>query len=198
MKSRLSFLAATTACAVLVLSCAGTAYSQTTSVPTAETAPAIDPAAHDAALRLLKALELKEKMAAGVDTMVDQGVAAMKAQFPDIRPEFTEEWRKRMKSRINPEDFVAIVAQVYEKHFSADELGQLADTVTTRKEGKTAELPASLKEKFQKDAVAIQSEIVGGTTQLGARIGGEVGQEIGKEHPDWTPPSALKPAQPAK
>ena len=149
-------------------------------------------------MRLVKALELTEKMAAGVDATLEKGVQAMKTQFPDIRPEFTEEWRKRMKERMKPEDFVAVVVQVYEKHFTADELDQLASVVISRKDGKAAELPDALKEKFQKNAVAIQSEIVGGTTQLGARLGGEVGEEIGREHPEWAPASAAKPAQPAK
>ena len=122
----------------------------------------------------------------------------MKAQFPDLRPEFAEEWRKRMKARINPDDFVAIVAGVYEKHFSTDELVQLTESVIKKKEGMPTELTAALKEKFQKEAVTIQSEIVGGTTQLGAKLGGEVGQEIGVEHPDWAPKSASRSSPAAK
>jgi hypothetical protein len=165
---------------------------------TTETSPAVDPQAHDSALRLVKALELSEKMAAGVDTMLEHGIQDMKAQFPDIRPEFTEEWRKRMKARMKPEDFIGVVVQVYEKHFTADELDQLSNVILSRKEGKPAELPDALKEKFQKNAVAIQSEVIGGAAQLGARLGAEVGEEIGREHPEWAPPSAGKPAQPAK
>lgn len=189
--------------AALAFSLACTALSQqpsaSTDAPVAtEASPAPDPKAHDAALRLVKALELSEKMAAGVDTMLDHGIQEMKAQFPDIRPEFTEEWRKRMKARMNPEDFIAIVVQVYEKHFTADELDQLCSVIDSRKEGKPAELPDALKEKFQKNASAIQSEVIGGATQLGARLGAEVGEEIGREHPEWAPPSAGKPAPPAK
>jgi len=201
MKSRFSYLQIG-AYALLGLSSACAALSQKppSSPDTASTAETalVDLKTHDAALRLVEALGLKEKLAAGVDTMLEQGVQGMKAQFPDIRPEFTEEWRKRMKTRMKIEDFVAVVVRVYEKHFTADELDQLTNVVVSRKEGKTAELPEGLKEEFQKNAVAIQSEIIGGTTQLGARLGGEVGEEIGKEHPEWAPPSAAKPAPPAK
>jgi hypothetical protein len=133
-------------------------------------------------------------MVAGIDPNLDKGVAALKAQTPPLGPEFIEEWRKRMKERMKPDDFVAIVVQVYLKYFTADELDQLSDLVISRKEGKSAELSDALTEKFKKDAVAIQSEIIGGTTQLGARLGGEVGEEIQKEHPEWVP----KAPQPAK
>jgi hypothetical protein len=133
-------------------------------------------------------------MVAGIDPNLDKGVAALKAQTPPLRPEFIEEWRKRMKERMKLDDFVAIVVQVYLRYFTADELDQLSDLVISRKEGKSAELSDAPKEKFQKDAVAIQSEIIGGTTQLGARLGGEVGEEIQKEHPEWVP-TALQPAK---
>jgi hypothetical protein len=33
--------------------------------------------------------------------------------------------------------------------------------------------------------VTIQSEIIGGTTQLGAKLGGDIGKEIEKEHPEY-------------
>ncbi len=99
-----------------------------------------------------------------------------------------------MKTRLNPDDFIAVFAHVYEKYFTAEEIDQLTDAASQSKAGKTPVLSDALKEKFQKNMVAIQSEVVGGTTQLGARIGGEVGQEIEKEHPEWTTP-APKPAK---
>jgi hypothetical protein len=191
------------ACSFLALSLASIAHSQQPEAPSAaistgQAIDTVDPKAHEAALRLVQALDLKQKMAAGVDTMLEQGVQGMKTQFPDIRPEFTEEWRTRMKARMKPEDFVAIVVQVYEKHFTVDELDQLINVINGKNEGKATEMPDALKEKFQKNAIAIQSEIVGGTTQFGARLGGEVGEEIGKEHPEWAPPLAAKPAQTTK
>jgi len=33
--------------------------------------------------------------------------------------------------------------------------------------------------------VTIQSEIIGGTTQLGAKLGGDIAKEIEKEHPEY-------------
>jgi hypothetical protein len=40
---------------------------------------------------------------------------------------------------------------------------------------------------------SIQSEIMGGTTQLGAKLGAEIAMEIGKEHPEY-----VKNVAPAK
>ena len=199
MKSLRKCLARPAVCLVLSLAFSCITHSQQ---PASNNPPAtaidatgaVDGKAHEAAVRLVDALGLKEKMVAGIDPNLDKGVAALKAQTPPLRPEFIEEWRKRMKERMKLDDFVAIVVQVYLRYFTADELDQLSDLVISRKEGKSAELSDALKEKFQKDAVAIQSEIIGGTTQLGARLGGEVGEEIQKEHPEWVP-TALQPAK---
>ena len=189
--------------AFLTVTCSAAAYSQqppaNSPFNSAAQTSAVDPKAHEAAVRLVNALDLKAQMAAGVDSDLDKGVQAMKTQQPNLRPEFLEAWRKRMKERMNPDDFVAVVVQVYAKYFNADELDQLSNVVMGRKRGETVELSDALKEKFQKNAIVIQSEILGGTTQLGAKLGGEVGEEIGKEHPEWAPPPApVKPAQPAK
>jgi hypothetical protein len=42
-----------------------------------------------------------------------------------------------------------------------------------------------LKQKLAAQLTSIQSEILGGTTQLGAKLGGDIGNEIGKEHPEY-------------
>ena len=46
-------------------------------------------------------------------------------------------------------------------------------------------LPDELKQKLAAQMVTIQSEIIGGTTQLGAKLGGDIGKEIEKEHPEY-------------
>ncbi len=158
----------------------------------------VDSKTHDAAVRLVTTMGIKEKMTAGMDTMLDQGIAAMKTQIPDIRPEFVQEWRRRMKARMNSDDFVAVIVHVYEKYFTADELDHLTAAAAESKQGKTPVLEDALKEKFQKNAIAMQSEIIGGSTQIGAKLGGEIGEEIGKEHPEWAPKPAPKSAPAAK
>lgn len=160
--------------------------------------PAIDVKAHDATVHLVQVLGLKEKMIEGMDADLDKGVEAMKAQVSSLSPEFTQEWRRRMKARLKPEDFVAVVVQVYERHFTTEELEELSNVAIGRKEGKAVALPQAFKEKFQKDAVEIQSEIIGGTSQIGAKLGMEIGQEIAREHPDWTSSSASQTTQPSK
>jgi hypothetical protein len=42
-----------------------------------------------------------------------------------------------------------------------------------------------LKEKLTSVMPSIQSEILGGCVQVGAKLGAEVGQAIEKEHPEY-------------
>lgn len=197
MTTQHGFLARSAAYFVLSTVLVYSAPAQQQPAPSSDAAPAgtpaaVDPKAHEAAGRLATAIGLKEKMAAQIDTMLAQGVAAMKSQFPNIRPEFADEWTRRMKARMNPDDFVAIFVRVYEKYFTAEELDQLTDAANQSKEGKTPVLSDALKEKYQKNAATAQSEIVSGATQLGAKLGSEVGEEIANEHPDWAPTPAPK------
>ncbi|WP_109486801.1 hypothetical protein [Occallatibacter savannae] len=203
MKSRRRLILATAGYAALSLVFARTSYPQqpetpTVGISTVQTTAGVDSRAHEATVHLVEVLGLKEKMMVGVDADLDRGIAVMKAQAPSLSPEFIEEWRKRMKARLKPEDFIAVVVQVYERHFTADELDQLDKVAISKKEGKPTVLPDALKEKLQKNAIAIQSEIIGGTSQIGARLGMEIGEEIGKEHPEWVASPAQKPTEPAK
>jgi hypothetical protein len=199
MKALHGFLARSAAYLVFATVLVSSAPAQQQPAPrsdaTAASATPVDPKAHEAAIRLTAALGLKEKMAARIDTLLTQGVANMKSEFPNIRPEFTEEWQKRMKARVNPDDFIAVVVQVYEKYLTAAELDQITEATNQSKEGKIPVLSDAVKEKYQKNAVAMQSEILGGCAQLGAKLGGEVGEEIAKEHPDWNPTPAPKSAK---
>lgn len=190
---------------ILTLASPLAAYSQQT-VPSKENPPistdesktTVDRKAHDAAVRLVDAMGIKEEVAEKMDSNVERGVAKMRSELPNLSPEFVNEWRKRMKARLNPDDYVAIVAQVYEKYFTAEELDQLCAVVISKKQGKTAELSDALSEKFQNNEQAIDSEIAKGTTQISARLGSEVGQEIAKEHPEWVPFSAPQSAPTVK
>jgi hypothetical protein len=204
MMNALNAVAVRLACALVVFLAIGTTVrAQEPESPPTPAAPeslatATDNKAHEAAVRLVAMAGVKEKLAANVDKMLDQGIAAMKTQSPEIPPQFIQEWRRRMKDRLNFEDFVAVVVKVYEKYFTADELDHLTAAAAESKQGKTPVLDDALKEKFQKNAIAMQSEIMGGSAQIGAKLGGEIGEEIGKEHPEWAPKPAPKSAPAAK
>jgi hypothetical protein len=160
-----------------------------------QTAPAaspIDPKAHDAAVKLVDAIGLKEKMKGNLDKILADGVDAMKKQFPQINPAFCEEWTKRMRSRINFDDYAAIAVSVYEKHFTAAELDEMTQAQLAANGLKTPVYSEPLKEKLQQVMSLVASEMMGGFTQLGSKVGAEVGGEIGLEHPEWVPDMGSK------
>jgi hypothetical protein len=172
--------------------------AQTTApADTNQTAPAtspIDPKAHEAAVKLVDAIGLKEKMKANLDKMLADGIETMKKKNPQINPSFYEEWTKRMRARINFDDYAVIAVSVYEKHFTAAELDEMTLQQIAANELKTPVYSEPLKEKLQQVMSQVLSEMMGGFTQLGSKLGADIGGEIGKEHPDWVPDTITKDA----
>jgi hypothetical protein len=162
-------------------------------VPAASTAALpVDPKAHDAAVKLVDAIGLKEKMKSNLDKMLTDGIETMKKKFPQINPAFYDEWTKRMRERINFDDYSAIAVHVYEKHFTAAELDEMTQQQIAANELRTPVYSEPLKEKLQQVMSEVLSEMMGGFTQIGAKLGADVGGEIGKEHPDWVPDTVTK------
>jgi hypothetical protein len=166
----------------------------------AATQPAMPPAttiqdAHQSAIEFVEALGMRQLMVGQLDKLVQDGKDAMVKNDPSLNPAFVDEWGKRMKARFNADDYIAVVVHVYETHFTNSELQQLIQAQRDLKASKPPNVSPELKQKLTTEGVAIQSEIIGGCTQVGAKLGGEVAQEILKEHPEWS--SAPKPA-PAK
>lgn len=148
-------------------------------------AGAADPDAHREASKLVAQMDAREKILASADKSIQNGAGEMVRQFPKADPRFVDEWKKRMRAEFNPDDYVNVIAGVYEKPLNASELDELIAAVRARKESKPAEIPAGLREKFAANAVDIQSEILGGCAEVGAKAGMRIAMEIGKEHPDW-------------
>jgi hypothetical protein len=185
---------------ILTASCASARQTPATAgaQQTAPAASPIDPKAHNAAVKLVDAIGLKDKMKSNVDKTLADGVESMKKKSPQINPAFFEEWAKRMKARINFDDYATIAISVYEKHFTAAELDEMTQQQIAANELKTPVYSEPLKEKLQQVMSQVVSEMMGGFTQLGAKLGADVGGEIGKEHPDWVPDSVTKDATPPK
>lgn len=165
----------------------------------AKTVPApLDPQMHADALKLVELSGARKRMADSMDAMMEQGKAEMLKRYPALDPRFADEWVKRMKARTNLDDYIEVVASVYQKHFSHDEILALIQIQQDAKDGKKPTVSDALRTKLTDNAVAIQSEILGGCTQVGAKLGGEVGTEIAREHPDWqmSRPDAKPPVQP--
>ena len=145
----------------------------------------IDPKAHDAAVKLVDAIGMKQRIMDNLDKTLADSVETMKKQYPQINQAFYEEWTRRMKARMNPDDYAAVAVHVYEIHFTAEELDEMTQAHLPANASKTPAYSAALKDKLQNIMSSVMSEIVGGCTQLGAKLGADVGSEIGKEHPEW-------------
>ncbi len=150
-----------------------------------------EPTSDLAAERHRKAVELVElsggraRLQAAIPDMVEQGKAEMRKQCPDCRPEFLTEWAKRMAARFKADDFVNVAARAYEKRFTNDELSEFVAAAASQKTEKPLAPSAYLQKKLADLLPAIMGEIVGGCTEVGAKLGAEVGAEILKEHPEY-------------
>ena len=90
-----------------------------------------------------------------------------------------------MKERFHVDDYVNVWVEVYEKYFDQGEIAELIQVQKGINASQPYPLSDALRKKLSSKAVAMQSEILGKCTQLGAQAGGEIGQEIAQQHPDW-------------
>jgi hypothetical protein len=166
---------------------------QSAAQASAPQAPAPNAAAdlklHENAVKLVELMGVRKRMADGKEAVLEMGRDALVKQLPDADSRFADEWTRRMRERLNMDDFIDVVVKVYEKHFTAAELEELIAAQQAVNESKTPPLSVGLKGKYQAEMMDIQSEIMGGCTEVGAKLGGSVGKEIGDEHPDWLKPS---------
>jgi hypothetical protein len=117
--------------------------------------------------------------------LIGEGKTNMLKLCTGCDPRFGDEWAKRMLARTNIQDFIDVYVRVYEKHFNDDEVRQLIASGHRIGGSSPPTLSNELKQKLDAEMVTIRSEIVGGTTQVGAQLGGEIGKEIQKEHPEY-------------
>jgi hypothetical protein len=163
--------------------CIGSYAQESLPAATATTAP--DSLRHENAVKLVESTGARQRLIDSRDSIMQQGKDAMLKSSPELAPEFAEEWVMRMRKRFSPDPYIGVIVAVYEKHFDAVELADLTRAQAEMNAGKTPTFPDALRSKIQATAVEVQSEILGGCAQVGAKIGGEVGQEIATEHPEW-------------
>jgi len=148
-------------------------------------APAkIDAKLHADVFKLVEISGARKRLEDGFASMAEEGKREMMKQCPQCSPEFGEEWTKRMRERLKPDDFLEVFVKAYEKNFSDEEILELISL----QESKDATPPAPsphLQEKVKTVMPGLMGEIMGGCAQIGAKVGGEVGEEIEKEHPEW-------------
>jgi hypothetical protein len=166
-----------------------------------------DPAARklllDDALKFVQASDARPRLEQSLDKLLAEGKQAMLQRNPGLDPKFGDEWVKRMRERIKPDDFVEITAKVYATYYTSDELEQMTQAQLALKNSKIYSLAPELSQKIKANVPKIQHDINTDISRLGSSMSIEVGQEIEKEHPEWAKPlppgpASAAPAAPAK
>ncbi len=149
---------------------------------------------HASAMKFVEASDARQQLAQSMDKLLEDGKQWILRKSPGLNPQFGEEWVKRMRTRVNLDEFVASTAKVYERYFTSGELDELTARQSALKQGQNHALPQELEDKLKTDSTFLQRDINTETSVIGARLSVEVGKEIEKEHPEWTKPAA--PAAP--
>jgi uncharacterized protein (DUF1810 family) len=151
---------------------------------------------HDSAMKFVEASDARQRLEQNLDKLLEDGRKSMMHTNPGLDPQFGEEWMKRMRQRVNLDQFVVSTAQVYEKYFTAGELDELTQGQLAAKKGQGHALTPQLAEKLKTNSAFIQRDINTQTSMIGGRLGSEVGKEIEKDHPEWikAPSGSAPPA----
>jgi hypothetical protein len=165
---------------------------------TAPTDPAEREKLHQSAMKFIEASDARPRLAQSLDKLLEDGKKSMMQTNPGLDPQFGEEWIKRMRSRVNLDQFVVSTAQVYENYFTSSELEELAAGQLAMKKGQLYTLTPELAQKLKTNSPFIQRDINKETTMIGGRLGSEVGKEIEKEHPEWIKPAPAASPQAKK
>jgi len=148
-------------------------------------APEVDARLHSDVMKLVELDGTRAAIQNNLRQLINQGKNTMVRLCPTCDPAYGDEWARRMLARAKVDDFLDIYVHVYEKHFSDDEVQQLIAVQNQIRSSQPPTFPNALKQKLAAEMVTIRSEIVGGTTQVGAKLGGEIGKEIELEHPEY-------------
>jgi hypothetical protein len=152
-----------------------------------------DPKLHEDVLKLVELMNARQNIIASQQKIMPNARETLMKSSPIFTPQFGDEWSKRMMADSSIDEYLTVIIGVYEKHFSNEEIEEFIQIQRDVNDKKTPTVPDALKAKLAKDGIAIQSEVIGGCTQVGARLGAEIAQQIGKEHPEWlkTPESSV-------
>jgi hypothetical protein len=160
-----------------------------------------DPAARklllDDARKFVQASDARPRLEQSLDKLLEEGKEAMLQRNPGLDPKFGDEWVKRMKERVKPDDFVEITAKVYAAYYSSDELEQMTQAQLALKNSKIYSVSPELSQKIKASVPKIQHDINTDISRLGSSMSIEVGQEISKDHPEWAKPLPPGPASAA-
>jgi hypothetical protein len=140
---------------------------------------------HNNILHLLELDGTRQRMQDAVTQIIPASKKVVAAACANCDPAFADEWAKRMIARTKIDDYVAVVASTYEKYLNNEDVLELIDVIGHAKETPPLSISPRLREKLTTLGPSLQSEIMGGTTQIGAKLGGEIELELRKEHPEY-------------
>lgn len=146
-------------------------------------------------MKLLEAMGTRKVLADNIDAMIDNGKQKMIQQHPELDPAFSEEWARRMHARINLDEFLNVIAEIYEKHFNTSELTEMIGMYHDLGEQRTPHVSDALKAKLNNVMPEIQADMGAGLMELSEKIGSEVAITVAKDHPEYV--KAPPPAEPA-
>jgi hypothetical protein len=176
-------------------------FATSCSVIHAQSAPASQPAQaltiHQKALELLEAMGTRTVLEQNIDAMIENGRQKLVQQHPGLDPAFSEEWTKRMHARVKIDEFLDVVAAIYERHFTMPELDELTQMYHSLAEMKTPHVSAPLKQKLNDELPEVQADMGAGLMQLSEKLGSEVAQSVAADHPEYMkeppPPAEEQP-----
>jgi uncharacterized protein (DUF1810 family) len=145
---------------------------------------------HASAMKFVTASDTRQRLEQNLDKLLGDGKQSMLTTNPLMNPKFADEWLKRMRTRVNLDEFVSATARTYEKYFTCDDLEELTKGQLAMKRSQVYSLSPDLAQKLKSRSVLVQHDINVETSIIGGRVGKEVGEEIEKEHPEWVTPSA--------
>ena len=155
------------------------------------------PTIHQVALKLLDAMGTRKVLADNIDAMIENGKQKMIQQHPELDPAFSEEWSRRMHASINFDDFLNVLAAIYEKHFTASELTEMIRMYHDLSEQRVPQVSDALKAKLNNIMPEIQADMGAGLMELSEKIGSEVAVSVAKDHPEYVkaPPPSESPTE---
>ncbi len=170
-------------------------HAQSSSPASALASTSAAPTIHQVAMKLLEAMGTRKVLADNIDAMIDNGKQKMIQQHPELDPAFSEEWARRMHARINLDEFLNVIAEIYEKHFNTSELTEMIGMYHDLGEQRTPHVSDALKAKLNNVMPEIQADMGAGLMELSEKIGSEVAITVAKDHPEYV--KAPPPAEPA-
>lgn len=154
------------------------------------------PTIHQKALELLDAMGTRRVLEQNIDAMIENGRQKLVQQHPGLDPAFSDEWVRRMHERVKIDEFLDVVAAIYEKHFTLPEMDEMIRMYHDLAQNRPPQVSDALKQKLNDEIPEIQADMGAGLMELSEKIGGEVAQSVAADHPEYlrvTQPSAEQP-----